>query len=210
VLTGGEYDPPMPRRKADLSKVVADLGGDLDPVLGEVRVAAALADCDGIVLWQNDRLTELAGDCVGRPLGAHVAPESSHEWRRQFTKKVIGTARTTDYQINIVAPDGAHVPIDVSSVVIEGADHCIVGVFGLAEPIAHEFVPPPLVAGLTPRQLEVLHLLDHGLSTVQIAHRLGIQPDTVRNHISALLRTLGVHSRLEAVAEGRRRGLIRS
>jgi DNA-binding CsgD family transcriptional regulator len=200
----------MPRPKAKFSQTVHELGGDLDPTLGEVRVAAAIADVDGVVRWQNARMTELVGDCVGRPLGEHVAPESSHEWRRQFTKKVIGCARTTDYQINMVAPDGEHVPIDVSSVVVEGTDHRIVGVFGLVEPIASGFSPPPLAAGLTPRQLEVLHLLDHGFSTAQIARRLGIERHTVRNHVSALLRTLAVHSRLEAVAEGRRRGLIRS
>jgi DNA-binding CsgD family transcriptional regulator len=200
----------MPRRKAELSNAVADLGGNLDSVLGEVRVAAALADSDGIVRWQNARWTELAGDCIGSRIAAHVAPESSHEWRLQFAKKVIGSERTTDYEIHMLAPDGAHVPIDVSSVVVEGAGHRIVGVFGLIEPVAPGFTPPPLVGGgVTRRQLEILHLLDHGLSTAQIAHRLGIQLDTVRNHISALLRTLGVHSRLEAVAEGRRRGLIR-
>jgi DNA-binding CsgD family transcriptional regulator len=201
----------MPRGRADLSEAVAELGGDLNPVLGEVRVAAAVADRDGIVRWQNERWTELAGDCVGRPLAENVAPESTHEWKRQFTKKVIGSARTTDYQINMVAPDGAHVPIDVSSVVVEGTDHRVVGVFGLVEPVAKGFRPPRHAAsGLTPRQLEVLHLLDHGLSTPQIAARLGVSTDTVRNHIRAMLRTLGVHSRLQAVAEARRRGLIAS
>jgi DNA-binding NarL/FixJ family response regulator len=143
-------------------------------------------------------------------LGEHVAPESTHEWRREFAKKMIGTSRTSDYQINMVAPNGSHVPIDVSSVVVEGADHRIVGVFGLIEPIAEGFTPPQLVSELTPRQLETLHLLDHGFSTAQIAEKLGISVETVRNHIRAILRTLGVHSRLEAVAEGRRRGLVRS
>jgi DNA-binding CsgD family transcriptional regulator len=194
--------------KPEFSDAVAAIGGDLNPVLGEVRVAAAVADRDGIIRWQNARWTELAGDCVGRPVGEHVAPESSHEWRLEFTKKVIGTARTSDYQINMVTPDGAHVPIDVSSVVVEGTDHRIVGVFGLVEPIAPPFKPPKLVTNLTPRQLEVLHLLDHGLSTPQIAHRLGISIETVRNHIRAVLRTLGVHSRLQAVAEARKRDLI--
>jgi DNA-binding CsgD family transcriptional regulator len=199
----------MPRPKAKFSQTVHELGGDLDPTLGEVRVAAAIADVDGVVRWQNARMTELVGDCVGRPLGEHVAPESSHEWRLQFTKKVIGTARTTDYEINMVAPDGSHVPIDVSSVVVEGTDHRVVGVFGLVEPVAQGFKPPRHAGGaLTPRQLEVLHLLDHGLSTPQIAARLGVSTDTVRNHIRALLRALGVHSRLQAVAEARRRGLI--
>jgi DNA-binding CsgD family transcriptional regulator len=201
----------MPRPKADLSAAVAGLGGDLDAALGEVRVAAGLADRDGIIRWQNARLTELAGDCTGRPLAEFVAPESSHEWRRQFTKKVLGTARTTDYQMTMLAPDGSHVPIDVSSVAVEGADHRVVAVFGIIEAVAPPYKPPRHAgSALTPRQLEVLHLLDHGQSTAQIAAHLGVSTDTVRNHIRALLRALGVHSRLQAVAEARRRGLIGS
>ena len=31
-----------------------------------------------------------------------VAPESSHNWRRQFSKKVLGTTKTTDYRMNAV------------------------------------------------------------------------------------------------------------
>jgi DNA-binding CsgD family transcriptional regulator len=200
----------MPHEQPEFAEAVAALGGDLNPVLGEIRVAAAVADRDGIVRWQNNRWTELAGDCIGRPVGEHVAPESSHEWKREFTKKVIGTARTSDYQINMIDPDGAHVPIDVSSVVVEGSDHRVVGVFGLVEPVARGFKPPKLLTGLTPRQLEVLHLLDDGLSTPQIAERLGISIETVRNHIRAILRTLGVHSRLQAVTEARKRGLVAS
>ena len=42
----------------------------------------------------------------------------------------------------------------------------------------------------------------------QIAQELVISRETVRNHVRALLRAMKVHSRLEAVAEGRLRGLI--
>ena len=111
----------MSHEQSKFSAAVAALGGDLNPMLGEIRVAAAVADRDGIIRWQNERWTELAGDWVGRPLAEHVAPESSHEWRLEFTKKVIGTARTSDYQINMIDPDGSHVPIDVSSVVVREA-----------------------------------------------------------------------------------------
>jgi len=192
-----------------VSLTLAALGGDVDAVLDEVQVAAAIADRDGIIRWQNARAVELGGDCIGRPLASLVAPESSHEWRVQFSKKVLGTARTTDYRMNMLAPDGSHVPIDVSSVAIEGSDHRIVGVFGVLQP-AGEPVQLPAVGGhnMTPRQLEVLHHLALGESTMQIAKALGIQPETVRNHVGGLLRALRVHSRLEAVAEARRRGLI--
>ena len=116
--------------------------------------------------------------------------------------------RTTDYRLNMLAPDGSHLPIEVSAVVVEGADHRIVGVFGTLQPVAPAFRPPPLALGLTPRQLEVLHHLAHGASTAQIADRLGIQRETVRNHVRGILRALRVHSRLEAVAAARQRGLL--
>ena len=191
------------------SRAVAALGGDIDAVLGQVQVAAGVADRDGIVRWQNARASELFGDCVGRSLSSMVAPESSHNRRRQFSKKVLGTTRATDYRMNVVGADGRHVPIEVSSVAIEGSDHRVVGVFGVLQPAAVPFQPLPRARhGLTPRQLEVLHLLAQGHSTAQIAERLAIQPETVRNHIRGLLRALGVHSRLQAVSEARRRGLI--
>jgi DNA-binding CsgD family transcriptional regulator len=185
-----------------VSRAVAALGGDLDAVLGDVQVAAGVADRDGIIRWQNARAIELFGDCVGQPLAATVAPESSHNWRRQFSKKVLGTTKSTDYRMNVIGPDGSHLPIEVT-------DHRVVGVFGVLQPVAVPFQPPPRARhGLTPRQLEVLHHLAQGHSTAQIARELGIQPETVRNHVRGLLRALGVHSRLQAVSEARRRGLI--
>jgi DNA-binding NarL/FixJ family response regulator len=53
---------------------------------------------------------------------------------------------------------------------------------------------------LTPRQAEVLDLLERGRSTNQIAAELHLSIETVRNHIRHLLRAVGAHSRLEAVA----------
>jgi DNA-binding NarL/FixJ family response regulator len=45
-----------------------------------------------------------------------------------------------------------------------------------------------------------VRLLEHGRSTEQIAEELHLSVETVRNHIRAILRALGVHSRLEAVS----------
>jgi DNA-binding CsgD family transcriptional regulator/tetratricopeptide (TPR) repeat protein len=60
---------------------------------------------------------------------------------------------------------------------------------------------------LTTRELDVLSLLQEGLRNSEIARRLYITPKTVDHHVSAILRKLGVHSRRDAVAEARRRGL---
>lgn len=61
---------------------------------------------------------------------------------------------------------------------------------------------------LTPREQETLALLATGATTDQIAERLRLARNTVRNHVQRILVKLGVHSKLEAVAVARREGLI--
>ena len=61
---------------------------------------------------------------------------------------------------------------------------------------------------LTARELEVLRLLANGSSTSAASTLLGISTATLRAHVQAILRKLGAHSRLEAVAEAARLGLI--
>jgi DNA-binding CsgD family transcriptional regulator len=63
------------------------------------------------------------------------------------------------------------------------------------------------LAGLTPRELEVLRLLVEGRSNRQIAEQLFISGKTASVHVTNLLAKLGVHSRLEAAALARRLGL---
>ena len=63
-------------------------------------------------------------------------------------------------------------------------------------------------AGLTSKELEILQLLTQGCSTAQLARRLHRSPKTVDNHVCSLLEKLGVHSRAEAIAAGRARGMI--
>jgi DNA-binding NarL/FixJ family response regulator len=61
---------------------------------------------------------------------------------------------------------------------------------------------------LSPREREVLHLLDAGLDAAQIASELGIARNTARNYVQNVLTQLGAHSKLEAVARARRQGLL--
>jgi DNA-binding CsgD family transcriptional regulator/tetratricopeptide (TPR) repeat protein len=63
------------------------------------------------------------------------------------------------------------------------------------------------LAGLTPREVEVLRLLVEGRSNRQIAEQLFISGKTASVHVTNLLAKLGVHSRLEAAAAARRLGL---
>ncbi|MCB0156183.1 MAG: response regulator transcription factor [Anaerolineae bacterium] len=66
----------------------------------------------------------------------------------------------------------------------------------------------PLVEALTPREVEVLHLLAEGLANKAIARRLEISDHTVKFHVNAILSKLGAQSRTEAVVRATRLGLI--
>ncbi len=55
----------------------------------------------------------------------------------------------------------------------------------------------------------MLELIAVGLTAKSIADRLSISVSTVRNHIRAILLELCCHSQLEAIAQARRRGLLR-
>ena len=63
---------------------------------------------------------------------------------------------------------------------------------------------------LTPRQLEVLSQLSLGRSNKVIAYHLGLSENTVRVHVAAILGHLGVVSRIEAILEAQRRGLVQT
>ncbi|SOZ38250.1 response regulator [Cupriavidus neocaledonicus] len=65
-------------------------------------------------------------------------------------------------------------------------------------------------SNLTPRQLEVLHQLTLGRSNKVIAYHMGLSENTVRVHVAAILDHLGVVSRVEAILEAQRRGLVQA
>jgi DNA-binding NarL/FixJ family response regulator len=61
---------------------------------------------------------------------------------------------------------------------------------------------------LTGRERDILRLAKRGLPNPQIALALHLSPGTVRNHLSAIYRKLGVHSRYEALAIAEERDLL--
>jgi DNA-binding NarL/FixJ family response regulator len=62
-------------------------------------------------------------------------------------------------------------------------------------------------ANLTPREVEVLALVEQGMRNKQIAERLFLSAKTVDHHVGAILRKFGVHTRGEAGSAARRLGL---
>jgi PAS domain S-box-containing protein len=170
----------------------------LDEVLEHVNVPSYIIDTTGIVRWLNRAARIVVGDVRGRQFTSVVTPEDTLRARELFARKVVGTATVTDAGVSLVSADGNPVAVEVSSVPLRHGDH-VVGVFGqvsdlVEEPHGHSELK------LTPRQAQVLELLERGRSTSQIADELQLSTDTVRNHVRHLLRAVGAHSRLEAVA----------
>lgn len=65
----------------------------------------------------------------------------------------------------------------------------------------------PALPQLTQRQREILAFMCDGMPYKEIARRLNISNATVRNHVSRIFETLGVHSRTEAAMLAYRRGI---
>ena len=63
------------------------------------------------------------------------------------------------------------------------------------------------IASLTPQQFRVLTMLTEGLLNKQIAYDLNVSEATIKAHVTAILRKLGVHSRTQAVIAAQRLGV---
>ncbi len=69
---------------------------------------------------------------------------------------------------------------------------------------------PPSSVKLTARELEIISEIAKGLPNKEIAKRLSIEAQTVKNHIHNILDKLQLHTRLEAVEYARARKLLKS
>lgn len=74
---------------------------------------------------------------------------------------------------------------------------------GLLDDIEEKFMP------LSPREMQILKLITRGLSNKEIAYTLGISHQTVKNHMTSILRKLDVEDRTQAAVFALRRGWVR-
>ena len=170
----------------------------IDETLEHVNVPSYVIDASGVIRWLNPAAQKIVGDVEGRQFTSVVAPEQTRRARDMFARKIVGAVSATDAPFVVIGAEGDRVAVEISSVPLRRGDH-VVGVFGqvtdlVEAPHAHPELP------LTPRQAEVLDLLERGRTTRQIAAELHLSIDTVRNHIRHILQAVGAHSRLEAVA----------
>jgi DNA-binding NarL/FixJ family response regulator len=69
---------------------------------------------------------------------------------------------------------------------------------------AEAFISP-----LTPREIEILQYIAKGYLNKQIAAELGISEQTIKNHVTSILRKLNANARTEAVVVAIKQGLIK-
>ncbi|HSS80446.1 MAG TPA: LuxR C-terminal-related transcriptional regulator [Gaiellaceae bacterium] len=163
-------------------------------LLEAVAVPAYIVDNDRRVRWQNAASKELVGDLRGRLEGSsQVAPED------------LDRARV---ELSVLRRDGALVRVAVSSVPLKNPAGAMIGSFGLVQVLGELGPASERPPRLSPRERETLALLAAGHSTSEMAERMAISKETVRNHVKRVLRGLDARSRVEAVAKARRAGLV--
>jgi DNA-binding NarL/FixJ family response regulator len=194
---------------AELMRVALSRAGDIE-VVGIARsVAEAVATAPGLrpaVVLSDYHLPDGTGADVARAL-RRVHPEVS---------VLVLTGDPSEAVLADVARSGAvgHLTKardleDVVAAVRSAAGGEILFTPGeLQRLLVEERVAPALEDPLTVREMEVLRQLAGGASTSVSSDALGISTATLRAHVQAILRKLGAHSRLEAVAEAARIGLI--
>lgn len=67
----------------------------------------------------------------------------------------------------------------------------------------------PIFAPLSPREVEILDNIAQGMTNKQVAYALTISEQTVKNHMSSILRKLSVNDRTQAVVYAMRQGWIK-
>jgi PAS domain S-box-containing protein len=177
---------------------LTSLQANVAHALEHINIPSYLIDPAGVIRWINPAARRLVGDVEHRQFTSVVAPEETRRARELFARKLLGNVDSTDSPVVLVGDQGARIAVEISSVPLTRGDH-VVGVFGQVSDVIEEPQPHPELH-LTPRQAEVLRMLERGRTTTQIAEELHLSRETVRNHIRHLLHAVGAHSRLEAVA----------
>lgn len=180
------------------------LGLDLTDVLEHSSAPVGLVDASGVVLWQNAAAVDFVGDQRGKAL-APVAEDYLPRARAALTRKRMGADKLTHTGVVLVDREGARQHAETISLSLMKDDQ-LVAVLSIVKSVTPD--DSTAIEPLSPRQRETLALLGAGLTTAEIATELGVAHDTARNHIRRVLRALGVHSRLAAVARGRELGLL--
>ena len=124
------------------------------------------------------------------PLVVLSASESPHDIRNALEAGALG------YIPNAAS---THAMLDALRRVLAGDIYVPACLHEPAERVSAPVVPDNVLGGLTGRQREVARLLGHGFTNKAIGSMLGMTENTVKVHVAAIFRALGVTNRTEAV-----------
>jgi|BarGraIncu00222A_1022003.scaffolds.fasta_scaffold25227_3 DNA-binding NarL/FixJ family response regulator len=174
-----------------------------DPTFDLVLLDLRLGDADGFEL-----LVELRATYPAVPVVVVSASDRSADVIRAIDLGAMGfvpkraSNETLQEALHVVMQGGIYVPQMAMS---ETSDEAPAGGEGAVHPPHPQGGAPvaPRTAlatfKLTPRQTDVLGLLLRGQSNKLIARELNLSVETVKDHVAAVLRSLGVNSRTQAV-----------
>lgn len=182
------------RRTDDYDLVLLDLSlGDADgfEVLSELR--QAYPSLPVVVVSASERASDVIRAIDLGAMGFVPKRSSNAQLTEALQMVMSGGLYVPPMMLglqNAVAADGDTVPSVMPRAAPLGAQ---------ARADAHQQVPSLESIGLTPRQSEVLALLLKGLPNKLIARELKLSVETVKDHVAAVLRALGVSTRTQAV-----------
>jgi len=180
-----------------LANALRLLRGPVPDALQQLPLPIWITDTNGHVRWMNVAAKSLFGRRVGTHFTRFIAADAVGDARELFARKILGALDKTVQQTTLDTTVG-EAAAEMTSVPVRD-DGRIVGVITLIRAERSCIRRRRQKPRLTPRQNQVLQLLAQGLTTTDIAERLGIAEETTRNHIRLLLVELRVRTRLEAV-----------
>ncbi len=198
------------RDDADYDLVLLDLAlGDADGFDVLIEFRAAYPAVPVVVVSASDRTSDVIRAIDNGAMG-FVPKKSSHGELHEALRMVMtGSMYVPPAMLGLEFGSSSRAVSDtVPGVMRPMGAGSAAGASGFAEatplgaaarPEAHQRLPTIDEVGLTPRQAEVLGLLLQGLPNKLIARQLNLSVETVKDHVAAVLRALGVSSRTQAV-----------
>lgn len=181
-------------------------------LIDRLTVPASLHDVEGRFLHLNAAGERASGFSNAKMRGKSLVdpvPQAARASVLAQFRRAVESGEPTDFETVFVDGDGyvrgvraQHLPLFEGDV--------LVGVLILAYDVRQPggTVSTEVQKQLTPRQHEILELVASGLSTTEIAEKLSLSTETVRNHLRSVLHELDAHTRVEAVATAQRLGLL--
>lgn len=201
--------------------------GNLDDILLPLRrifasepgVGVSLVSVDGVIRFANERAVAMfvggdAGELIGQTLSDVYGREWAEERMRVFEQiqvsgrpmilrhirkgvQLQSTITLLEQPMDgrrvflVVTSEGEHDPLPGQEIEIIESDYVHLGALG----------------SLTPRELEVLALVGHGLTAKEIGETLYRSPRTIEQHVHSMREKLEVAGRVQLAEFARRAGL---